>query len=105
MNFNSNTYGIKDFRFINGGGPGIDSRYTRVSFYPASLSGGLPFLGDSLNRFSYMIYSTGYSYVRISERYEGYQDVIPTRPPSYPGAKNDFEGDEFPAHARIKQSI
>lgn len=95
MNFNFNMYGIKDFRFNNGGGPGIDSRYTRVSLYPASLAGGLPFIGDSLNRFSYMIYSTGYSYVRISERYEGYADVIPIRPPTQPGFPNAFEGDEF----------
>jgi hypothetical protein len=89
MSFNFNAYGIKDFSFINGGGPGIDSRYTRVSLYPASLAGPLPFLGDSLERFSYMIYSTGYSYVRISERYEGYSDVIPTRP------GNSFAGDEY----------
>ena len=95
MNFNLNMYGIKDFKFIDGGGPGIDSRYTRVSLYPASLAGGLPFLGDSTNRFSYMIYSTGYSYVRVSERYEGYADVIPTRPPSEPGFGNGFEGDEY----------
>jgi hypothetical protein len=95
MNFNFNAYGIKDFRFTNGGEPDIDSRYTRVSLYPASLAGSLPFLGDSLNRFSYMIYSSGYSYVRVSERYEGYQDVIPTRPPSYPGGGNAFEGDEY----------
>jgi hypothetical protein len=95
MNFNLNMYGVKDFSFINGGGPGIDSRYTRVSLYPASLAGPLPFLGDSLNRFSYMIYSTGYSYVRISERYEGYADVIPTRPPPQPGPGNAFEGDEY----------
>ncbi len=47
MSFNFNMYGIKDFSFINGGGPGIDSRYTRVSLYPASLAGPLPFLGDS----------------------------------------------------------
>jgi hypothetical protein len=95
MNFNFNMYGIKDFSFIDGGGPGIDSRYTRVSLYPASLAGPLPFLGDSLNRFSYMIYSSGYSYVRVSERYEGYSDVIPTRPPSQPGFGNAFEGDEY----------
>ena len=95
MNFNFNMYGIKDFSFINGGGPGIDSRYTRVSLYPASLAGPLPFLGDSLNRFSYMIYANGYSYVRVSERYEGYSDVIPTRPPSQPGLPNGFEGDEY----------
>ncbi len=93
MNFNFNMYGIKDFQFIDGGGPGIDSRYTRVSLYPASLAGGLPFIGDSLNRFSYMIYSTGYSYVRVSERYEGYSDVIPTR--SQPGYANAFEGEEY----------
>jgi hypothetical protein len=92
MNFSFNMYGIKDFSFINGGGPGIDSRYTRVSLYPASLAGPIPFLGDSTNRFSYMIYSTGYSYVRISERYEGYQDVIPTRPLALGLA---FEGDEY----------
>jgi hypothetical protein len=88
-------YGIKDFQFVDGGGPDIDSRYTRVSLYPASLAGPLPFLGDSLNRFSYMIYANGYSYVRVSERYEGYADVIPTRPPSQPGLSNSFEGDEF----------
>ena len=93
MNFNFNMYGIKDFQFIDGGGPGINSRYTRVSLYPASLAGGLPFIGDSLNRFSYMIYSTGYSYVRISERYEGYSDVIPTR--SQPGYTNAFDGEEY----------
>jgi len=63
--------------------------------YPASLAGPLPFLGDSLNRFSYMIYSSGYSYVRVSERYEGYADVIPTRPPSQSGLGNAFEGDEY----------
>ncbi|MEJ2196387.1 MAG: hypothetical protein P8X73_16215, partial [Ignavibacteriaceae bacterium] len=43
----------------------------------------------------YMIYANGYSYVRVSERYEGYADVIPTRPPSQPGFPNAFEGDEF----------
>ena len=95
MNFNFNMYGVKDFSFINGGGPGIDSRYTRVSLYPASLAGPLSFLGDSLNRFSYMIYANGYSYVRISERFEGYADVIPTRPSSVPGAPKMFEGNEF----------
>jgi len=95
MNFNLNMYGIKDFSFIGGGGPGIDSRYTRVSLYPASLAGPLPFLGDSLSRFSYMIQSTGYSYVRVSERYEGYADVIPTRPPAQPGAGNAFAGPEY----------
>ena len=95
LNFNFNMYGVKDFSFINGGGPGIDSRYTRVSLYPASLAGPLSFLGDSLNRFSYMIYANGYSYVRISERYEGYSDVIPTRPPSSPGARNHFAGNEY----------
>jgi hypothetical protein len=57
--------------------------------YPSSLAGPLTFLGDSLERFSYMIYSTGYSYVRISERYEGYMDVIPTR------SGNSFAGDEY----------
>jgi hypothetical protein len=95
MSLNFNMYGIKDFSFIDGGGPGIDSRYTRVSLYPASLAGPLPFLGDSLSRFSYMIASTGYSYVRVSERYEGDADVIPTRPPSQPGFGNTFEGNEF----------
>jgi hypothetical protein len=94
MSFSVNTYGIKDFSFINGGGPGIDSRYTRVSLYPASLAGPIPFIGDSLDRFSYMIYSTGYSYVRISERYEGYSDVIPTRQPSSTSPIY-FEGDEY----------
>jgi hypothetical protein len=89
MSVNFNMYGIKDFSFINGGGPGIDSRYTRVSLYPASLAGPLPFLGDSLNRFSYMIYANGYSYVRVSERYEGYSDVIPER------LGNAFAGDEY----------
>ena len=93
MSVNFNMYGIKDFSFINGGGPGIDSRYTRVSLYPASLAGPLPFIGDSLNRFSYMIYANGYSYVRVSERYEGYSDVIPTR--IQPGSVNNFEGDEY----------
>jgi hypothetical protein len=92
MSTNFNMYGIKDFQFINGGGPGIDSRYTRVSLYPASLAGPLPFIGDSLNRFSYMIYANGYSYVRVSERYEGYADVIPTR---QIGIENLFVGDEF----------
>jgi len=95
MSVNFNMYGVKDFSFINGGGTGIDSRYTRVSLYPASLAGPLPFLGDSLSRFSYMIYSTGYSYVRVSERFEGYADVIPTRPPAQPGSGNMFEGDEY----------
>lgn len=95
MSVNFNMYGIKDFSFIGGGGPDIDSRYTRVSLYPASLAGPLPFLGDSLNRFSYMISSTGYSYVRVSERYEGYADVIPTRPPAQPGLGSAFEGDEY----------
>ena len=89
MNFNLNMYGIKDFTFLDGGGPDIDSRYTRVSLYPASLAGSLSFIGDSTDRFSYMIYSTGYSYVRVSERYEGYSDVIPERP------GNAFVGDEF----------
>ena len=89
MSVNFNMYGIKDFSFINGGGPGIDSRYTRVSLYPASLAGPLPFIGDSTNRFSYMIYANGYSYVRVSERYEGYSDVIPERP------GNSFVGDEY----------
>jgi hypothetical protein len=92
MSTNFNMYGIKDFQFINGGGPGIDSRYTRVSLYPASLAGPLPFIGDSLNRFSYMIYANGYSYVRVSERYEGYADVIPARQVA---GENFFEGDEF----------
>ncbi|MCW8811243.1 MAG: hypothetical protein OQJ93_10520 [Ignavibacteriaceae bacterium] len=95
LSFSFSAYGIKDFRFINGGGPGIDSRYTRVSLYPSSLAGSLPFLGDSLNRFSYMIYGNSYSYVRVTERYEGYKDVIPTRPPSLPGFKDAFEGEEF----------
>lgn len=95
LNFSFNMYGIKDFKFDDGGGAGIDSRYTRVSLFPASLAGSLPFLGDSLNRFSYMIYSNGYSYVRVSERYEGFQDVIPTRPPFQPGLNDSFEGDEF----------
>jgi long-subunit fatty acid transport protein len=95
MSVNFNMYGIKDFSFIDGGGPGIDSRYTRVSLYPASLAGPLPFLGDSLNRFSYMVYSTGYSYVRVSERFEGYLDVIPARPLPQPGAGNMFEGEEY----------
>ncbi len=95
MSVNFNMYGIKDFSFINGGGADIDSRYTRVSLYPASLAGPLPFLGDSLSRFSYMISSTGYSYVRVSERYEGYVDVIPTRPPFQPGLGNTFEGAEY----------
>jgi len=95
MSVNFNMYGIKDFSFINGGGDDIDSRYTRVSLYPASLAGPLPFMGDSLSRFGYMISSTGYSYVRVSERYEGYADVIPTRPPSQPGLGNTFEGVEY----------
>lgn len=95
LNFSFNMYGIKDFKFVNGGGPGIDSRYTRVSLYPASLAGSLPFLGDSLQRFSYMIYANGYSYLRISERFEDYVDVIPSRPPLQPGLANSFEGNEF----------
>jgi hypothetical protein len=95
LSFSFSAYGIKDFQFINGGGPGIDSRYTRVSLFPSSLAGSIPFLGDSLNRFSYMIYGNGYSYVRVSERYEGYKDVIPTRPPSIPGFGDAFEGEEF----------
>ena len=44
MNFNLNMYGIKDFTFLDGGGPDIDSRYTRVSLYPASLAGSLSFI-------------------------------------------------------------
>ena len=92
LSVNFNAYGIKDFEFINGGGPDIDSRYTRVSLYPASLAGPLSFIGDSLNRFSYMIYCNGYSYVRVSERYEGYADVIPTR---RIGTEDIFEGDEL----------
>jgi hypothetical protein len=95
LNFSFNMYGIKDYKFNDGGGPGINSRYTRVSLYPSSLAGSLPFLGDSLNRYSYMIYANGYSYVRASERFEGYEDVIPTRPPVQPGLGNAFEGDEF----------
>ena len=95
LSFSFSTYGIKDFKFINGGGPGLDSRYTRVSLFPASLAGSLPFLGDSLNRFSYMIYGNGYSYVRVSERYEGYADVIAPRPHSQQGSGNLFEGEEF----------
>jgi hypothetical protein len=92
LSVNFNAYGIKDFQFIDGGGPGIDSRYTRVSLYPASLAGPLSFIGDSLNRFSYMIYCNGYSYVRVSERYEGYADVIPSR---QVGTEDFFEGDEL----------
>jgi len=95
LSFSFSAYGIKDIQFINGGGPGIDSRYTRVSLFPSSVAGSIPFLGDSLNRFSYMIYGNGYSYVRVSERYEGYKDVIPTRPPAIPGFGNAFEGEEF----------
>jgi hypothetical protein len=95
MNFNFNMYGIKNWNFEDGGGPNIDSRYTRVSLYPASLAGSLPFLGDSTNRFSYMIYGNGYSYVRVSERYEGYADVIPPRPPSIPGFDSAFKNEEF----------
>jgi len=95
MNFNFNMYGIKNFYFQEGGGPNIDSRYTRVSLYPASLAGPLSFLGDSTNRFSYMIYGNGYSYVRISERYEGYDDVIPSRTPSVPGMDSAFKDAEF----------
>jgi hypothetical protein len=95
LNFSFNMYGIKDFKFNDGGGPGINSRYTRVSLYPSSLAGSLPFLGDSLNRFAYMIYANGYSFLRISERFEGYEDVIPARPPSQPGLGNEYEGNEF----------
>ena len=95
LSFSFSMYGLKDFQFVNGGGPGINSKYTRVSLFPSSLAGSLPFLGDSLNRFSYMIYGNGYSYVRVSERYEGYKDVIPTRPPELPGLGNSFEGEEF----------
>jgi hypothetical protein len=39
-----------------------------------------------------MIYANGYSYVRVSERYEGYADVIPTRQFE---TENYFNGDEF----------
>jgi hypothetical protein len=95
MNFNFNMYGIKNWYFQDGAGPNIDSRYTRVSLYPASLAGSLPFLGDSTNRFSYMIYGNGYSYVRVSERYEGYDDVIPSRPPPYNGLDSAFQNEEF----------
>jgi hypothetical protein len=42
-----------------------------------------------------MIYGNSYSYVRVSERFEGYADVIPARPASQPGLGNLFEGDEF----------
>ena len=59
------------------------------------MAGDVPFIGDSLNRFSYMIYGNGYSYVRVSERFEGYKDVIPTRPHPIPGFGNAFEGEEF----------
>ncbi len=95
LDFSFSMYGLKDFKFIDGGGPGIDSRYTRVSLFPSSVAGSIPFIGDSLNRFSYMIYGNGYSYVRVTERYEGYKDVIPTRPPLVPGFGNAFEGEEF----------
>jgi hypothetical protein len=95
LSFSFNMYGIKSFTFIDGAGPGIDPNYTRVSLFPASLAGSLPFFGDSLSRFSYMIYGNGYSYVRVSERYEGYADVIPTRPPAQPGFPNSFEGEEL----------
>ena len=95
LSFSFNMYGIKNFTFIDGAGPGIDPTYTRVSLFPSSFAGSLPFSGDSLSRFGFMIYSNGYSYVRVSERYEGYADVIPTRPPLQPGFPNAFEGDEL----------
>lgn len=95
LNFSFNMYGLKDFKFENGAGPGISPRYTRVSLFPSSLAGGIPFFGDSLNRFSYMIYGNSYSYLRVSERYEGYDDIIPTRPSSKAIFNNAFEGDEL----------
>jgi hypothetical protein len=95
LNFSFNMYGLKDFQFKNGAGPGINPRYTRVSLFPSSLAGGIPFLGDSLNRFSYMIYGNCYSYLRVSERYEGYADVIPTRPSIKAVFNNAFEGNEL----------
>lgn len=95
LNFSFNMYGLKDFQFENGAGPGISPRYTRVSLFPSSLAGGIPFLGDSLNRFSYMIYGNGYSYLRVSERYEGYNDVIPARPYFQNVFNNAFEGKEL----------
>jgi hypothetical protein len=42
-----------------------------------------------------MIYSNGYSYVRASERYEGFEDVIPSRPPPPGGTSNAFDGEEL----------
>jgi hypothetical protein len=42
-----------------------------------------------------MIYANGYSYVRSSERFEGYTDVIPSRPPLPGGSRNAFEGEEL----------
>ena len=95
LNVSFSMYGIKDYQFINGGGPSINSRYTRVSLFPSSLAGSLSFLGDSLDHFSYMIYGNAYSYVRVSERFEGYADVIPSRPSSITGGGNLFEGNEF----------
>jgi len=93
LSVNFNMYGIKDFSFVDGGGPDINSRYTRVSLYPASLAGSLPFLGDSTNRFSYMIFGNGYSYVRISERYEGFYEAIPER--TGDGQPTTFSNNEF----------
>jgi len=95
LSVNFNMYGIKDFSFEHGGGQNINSRYTRVSLYPASLAGSIPFLGDSNNRFSYMIYGNGYSYVRVSERYEGFYDAVDERPPSTPGRPPMFGNDEY----------
>ena len=95
LSFSFSMYGSKDFQFIDGAGQGISPRYTRVSLFPSSLAGGIPFLGDSLNRFSYMIYGNSYSYVRASERYEGYNDIIPGRPLLQTGFNNTFVGEEL----------
>ena len=95
LNFSFSSYGIKYFAFKHGSGLDPDPSYTRVSLYPTSLAGGIPFLSDSTNRFSYIILGNGYSYVRTSARYEGYLDVIPSRPCSNTINQEVFVGNEF----------
>lgn len=105
LNFNFSAYGIKSFTFKNGSGFEPDPSYVRVSLFPSSLAGGLPFIGDSLNKFSYLIYGNAYSDVKTSARYEGYKDIIPTRPSGNLGSPDIFVGDEFLINQWIFQSF